>query len=144
MEGVMRGDLLGVSQVSQLYRVGDALTVHGKLELRSARMSILVERLEVTESWEHAFPKAAFQIETDAINSADAATVLLQCTSSHVERLTDHLRGPLSLETFGSARPTSATKHAERGVLARAPDVPALVAAIRADRALTRVVQRIA
>ena len=55
-EAVLRGDLLNSGgSVAAMYRLGDVLTVWGRLENRSgSRMSILVDRLEAAETWEAA------------------------------------------------------------------------------------------
>ena len=177
IEAILRADVMGVAEVNSLYRLGDVLSVTGRLEMRShGRASILASRLAVVERWEDAFPGVLFQffelsapaaVAGDASAAAESAAaasatsgagaspsasdmpgrrvanVLLQCHATLVARLADHLARALGVGVLGVARPTAAKKHAECGLLLDAPDVRGLVAALRADRALTRTVQRV-
>jgi len=79
IETVLKAGTLSVDSVTQLYQLGDALTVHGTAEVRAGRLSIRATRLETDEAWSVVFAKAPFVYERDVAGAAGAAgNVILQ------------------------------------------------------------------
>ena len=122
-------------------RLGDVVSVLGRLEMHEGRLSIMARVVRVQEPWADVFGQAMFHDYWTA--APQAGNVLVQCCASHATRLSEYLQALLGLETLALVVPvTGRGGRDERGLLLQADEPAAVFAALRSDPNVARVVRR--
>ena len=122
-------------------RLGDVVSVLGRLEMHEGRLSIMARVVRVQEPWADVFGQAMFHDYWAA--APGAGNVLVQCCASHATRLSEYLHALLGLETLAMVVPvTGRGGRDERGLLLQADEPAAVFAALRSDPNVARVVRR--